>query len=67
MLEIELKGEIQKLALQPDDALVLKVDGHVSADMAERIHDHLRRQFGPHRRILILERGMELEVLEPTE
>ena len=54
--------EISKLCLQPSDVLVLKFQSYLEAKQAEQIKALMQRTFGIDQKILILDKGAELEV-----
>jgi hypothetical protein len=56
------RADVQRLRLQPDDALVIRVPGRVSADQAQRIKAQVE-VFAPGHKVAVLEEGMELTVV----
>jgi hypothetical protein len=55
-------ADVQRLRLEPGDALVILVPGRVTADQAHRIKDQVET-FAPGHEVAVLEDGMELVVV----
>lgn len=54
--------DVKRLTLQPDDALVIRVDEVLSPQMMASIRHHITSIFGE-RKVLVLGKGMTLDVL----
>lgn len=57
-------GDIQKLSLAPNDILVLSLDRPVPIELAMRLREMVRKVAGDDRKVMILEPGMKVGVLE---
>lgn len=57
-------GDVQRLALKPDDIIVLTAEGHISSEVAKRIKEYAEQAL-PGRKILVLSGGMKIGVLSP--
>lgn len=62
-ININYTGELQKLELKPGEILVLKVDAHLSDEIAKHIRKSIAEHFGIDRKVIVLSKGMTLEVL----
>jgi hypothetical protein len=57
--------EVQRLTLKPGDLLVVRTDETLDAQTADRLRERLYAWLGvPGVRILVLDRGASLEVVE---
>ncbi|MCK1536835.1 MULTISPECIES: hypothetical protein [unclassified Bradyrhizobium] len=64
----DLQLRIAKLALAPDDVLVVKIDRIVSAEAFHRIGKHVRSQLGDaDRKILVIDSQIDLSVITREE
>lgn len=61
---INFIGDMQPVALGPDDVLVLSVDQHLSDHAIEHLTLRMQSEF-PGRKVLVLGKGMFLGVLSP--
>lgn len=61
---IEFVGEMQALALQPGDVLVMTAPGVIEDELARRIRHAFQAEFPGHK-IVVLGDGMTLGVLRP--
>jgi hypothetical protein len=62
-LEVNIVGDLAKLALKPGDKLVFSADRLLHADAVERIKEELER-IAPGHEVVIICDGCKLEVLE---
>lgn len=53
---------VERLTLQPEDILVLKCDGPLTADAAQRLKEVLESKLGG-RKALVLSEGMDVQVI----
>lgn len=63
--QVRFLGDVERLALKPDDVLVLRTSIPLTRETTERIRDHIASIVGQDRKVLILEHGMEVGVLAP--
>lgn len=57
--------DVQRLALKPDDVLVVSVDSHLSAEDAENVVSQVQHLLGGlDNKVLVLSKGIEVGVLE---
>lgn len=61
-LEVTWKGELQRFRAEPGDAFAIHIDALLSNEQVERIHTHLVRILGEGTRVVVLSRGMRLEL-----
>lgn len=64
--EITFLGDMQRLALQDGDTLVLTVNAPVSWEAEARMIEHVRSRVGSNVNVLILGDGMTAGVLSPN-
>jgi hypothetical protein len=60
--QIRYLGDVQRLALQPGDIVVLKFAGAISAETHCRLKAMVKNELPGHK-VLILDSGMEIGVL----
>ena len=60
-IELTIRGDVQRLALQPGDVVIVRVSEHISVEVAARIRDYGRSAFEGHE-VLVLGPGMSVEV-----
>lgn len=65
--QVRFLGDVERLALEPRDILVIKVPEHISMETMERIKQAVADVAGQERKVLVLSGGMELGVLAPQE
>jgi hypothetical protein len=64
----DLELRIAKLALAPDDVLVVKINGRVPTDLFHRVASYVRSQIGSDaRKILVIDDQVDLSVLTRAE
>lgn len=66
MTEFDFEYRVGKLALNPGDMLVVKVDTYLTLDMAAQAKRHFERAV-PGTNVIIIERGVDLSVLTAAE
>lgn len=59
--------EVRRLLLRPGETLVVKVADLLSADRAGDIRKYLQAIFGEEQKVLVLDGGVDLEVVRPTD
>jgi hypothetical protein len=59
---IRYLGDVQKLTLGPNDAVVLSVDEEISDSIAERLREMMQAKL-PGRTVIVLGKGMKIGVL----
>jgi hypothetical protein len=65
---VDFEYRIGKLALSPDDVLVVKVDGRVPRELFERIAGYVRSHLGDDvRKVLVIDSQVDLSVLTRDE
>jgi hypothetical protein len=64
--EIRYLGDMQRLALAPDDVLVLMCDEHLSDQEAIDLRKRLQGVFGAGRTCIVLSHGMKLGAIGPA-
>jgi hypothetical protein len=64
--EVRYLGDVQRLALAPDDVVVIRCREHISCEQSERLRELARKTLGVDRKVLILCGGLEIGVLAPT-
>jgi len=57
-------ADMARVRLEPDDLLVLSVDEALSSENAAAIKENLRGIFGEGQRVLVLEGGVKLGVIQ---
>ena len=62
--EVRYLGDVQKLSLGPNDILVLSLAHPVPIELAMRLREMVRDVAGDDRKVMILEPGMKVGVLE---
>jgi hypothetical protein len=69
MDELRIVGDVQiaKLALQPGDVLVVKVDRTIDSHLAERIYGSVKPHLPPEARVLVIDPAIELSVLTASD
>lgn len=65
-IEMRWQGDLQRVALGPEDVLVLTVDRVLAMVDAAQIANVLQRYF-PHNKVLVLERNSQLAVVGPED
>ena len=60
-VELTVAGDVQRLALQPGDVVIVRVSEHISVETATRIRDYCRSAFEGHE-VIVLGSGMSIEV-----
>lgn len=63
-VNVTITGELQKLALQPGDVLVLKLDGRIDSATCEQIKQRLSAIVGSDVPVLVLDEGVTPEVMK---
>ena len=63
--QVNFLGDVQRMALQPGDVLVLTVDSPLSSEMADRLRATLESQLPGLQKVIVLERGMKLGLVLP--
>lgn len=67
-LELKVVGEIQRLKLDPEDVLLVRVPlGTLTDDILEQIHGSIANLFGEHQKILVLEGEIDMDVIAPDD
>jgi hypothetical protein len=61
--QIRFVGDLQRVSLQPDDAVVLFCDRHIPDETAARLKSYLHAAFGAERKCLVLGEGLRLAIL----
>lgn len=61
-IELTIRGDVQRLALQPGDVVILRVSEHISSETAEVIRRHCRATFEEGHEVLVLGPGISVEV-----
>ena len=59
-------GEVKRLAVQPDDVIVIEATNPLPMELVDRMRLHLDGVFPGHK-VLVLDRGMTLRVATPAE
>ncbi len=62
-MSLEIKGEIEKLSLGPDDVLVVTSPGPLSPAARENVAETLRDAFGERRKVVVMHGGLKLSVV----
>ena len=65
--QITYLGEVQRLHLGPDDALVVSVPHPLTMEQSERVREFVRKHLGERRKVLVLADGIKLGVLSADE
>lgn len=58
---LTFSGDVQRLALQPGDVVIIRTAEIISAETAARLREHCRRVFEGHE-VLVLGPGVSVEV-----
>ncbi|QOG20415.1 hypothetical protein [Bradyrhizobium sp. SEMIA] len=64
--ELPLVGVIAKLELEPTDIVILKTREHLSHEVARRIVETFKNSLKIQNKIVVLDGGMELQVVSPA-
>lgn len=59
--------DIRKIALEPQDILVVSTLHHMKPEQREYLQRVLRECFGPDRKVIVLEAGLTLSVVDPKD
>lgn len=59
-VDLNIKGDIEVLRLQPGDVLVVSLEGHVPGDIYARVAEQMRERFPDHE--VIVTRDITLSV-----
>jgi hypothetical protein len=59
--------EIQRMALHPEDIIVLRFEQKLRASDVEDIRERLTRLLGVPNKILILDKGARLDIVAPED
>jgi hypothetical protein len=59
--------EVRRLTIRPGDILVFRFKQRLRADTAHEIGEHLEAKLGEDIKILILDQGTALDILEKTD
>jgi dUTPase len=60
---LDAATEVRRLTLQPGDTIVLRVDAHLPNDAAAKLRDHVASSIGEGTKVLVLTKGMSIDVL----
>jgi hypothetical protein len=59
--------EVRRLTIQPGDILVFRFKHRLRVDTANEIGEHLKAKLGEDVKILILDQGTAIDILEKTD
>lgn len=59
--------QIAKLRLVAGDILIVKIEGHISQEIACRIRDNMKAEIQPDIKVLVLDGGITLSVLSRAD
>jgi hypothetical protein len=65
-IRLQERIETNRLRLVSDDVLVIESPDALTADVCERITGQLRSELGIHNRVVVLDSGMRMRVVEET-
>lgn len=68
-VELTIKGDIQRMHLEPNDVLVLTVPATITEDTVEVIREQMKvfmRKVGLDNRVLVLSDEIHLQIARPT-
>jgi len=66
-IEFLFKGDIQRLALHPDDIVVLKFATRLRPEQVQHIQELMRAKVPQSNQVLILDANADVGVICPTE
>jgi hypothetical protein len=58
---------VARVELQPSSVIVVEVPGYITCETAQRLSEQLARVFGDKQRIVVLDGGATLKVIDATE
>ncbi len=65
--ELYRLADLSKITLQPGDVIVLHMQTTIGKDQADAVEEDLKRTFGRDRKILLLDKGNIVTVVNPGE
>jgi hypothetical protein len=62
-LELRFTGDVQRLTLGPNDALVVTVDRPINRDQSEAIQAYCRKALGENTKVLVIDSSAQVQVM----